>query len=274
MKKEDALRSLSTIEYTLKDLRGKIQATKTQQVTRNSTKALAQAVGRDWFEKVGTALGQFGIPEDVKKKYDDNFTKLLSLSTANSRKKPYLKTIEEVLTDYKDDLVVPVIKAVGQVVSIAFLTSILENVSAEEAQYLDEALGCAANRFFKASIVLGWCAAVHRMHKVVEKLGFDKFNQKSEEMFLIDSGRFKRFKKKFNVHTISELRATVFDNDLLLVLEFWELIDFNQHERLSACLIMRGNAAHPGEAPITPENLASFYSDLKRIVFDNPKFKL
>ena len=54
----------------------------------------------------------------------------------------------------------------------------------------------------------------------------------------------------------------------------WELIDANQHERLSICFTMRNNAAHPGEATITEPNLLSAFSDLKTIVFDNPKFKL
>jgi hypothetical protein len=110
------------------------------------------------------------------------------------------------------------------------------------------------------------------MHKTVEKLGFDEFNKKCEEAKNA-AGRFKRFNKSFEVHSLSDLR-TVFDTDLLWVLEYWELIDSNQHERLSTCLTMRSNSAHPGEAPITEENLASFYSDLKAFVFDNSNLKL
>jgi hypothetical protein len=37
---------------------------------------------------------------------------------------------------------------------------------------------------------------------------------------------------------------------------------------------MRNNAAHPGEARLTSENLASFYSDIKTIIFDNPNFTI
>jgi hypothetical protein len=37
---------------------------------------------------------------------------------------------------------------------------------------------------------------------------------------------------------------------------------------------MRNNAAHPGEAPISPENLASFYSDINSFIFQNPKLSL
>jgi hypothetical protein len=139
---------------------------------------------------------------------------------------------------------------------------------------LEEALGCANQGYFRASVVLGWCAAVHRMHKVVEKMGFDIFNKKVEEMRSIREGRFKFFNKSFNVHSLGDLSAIVFDKDLLWVMDYWELVDPNQHERLSICLTMRNNSGHPGEAPITEDNLASFYSDLKMMVFDNPKFKL
>jgi hypothetical protein len=37
---------------------------------------------------------------------------------------------------------------------------------------------------------------------------------------------------------------------------------------------MRCHGAHPGNAPITPYNLMSFFSDLDQIVFMNPTFKL
>jgi hypothetical protein len=165
-------------------------------------------------------------------------------------------------------------KSTGRITSIANLAKILERVTAEEKEYLNEALGCAKYEFHRASMVIVWSAAINRMHKVVEKLGLMEFNKKSEEMKIICDGRFKRFRKSFNVHSLSELRATVFDTDLLWILEYWGLIDANQHERLGICLTMRNNAAHPGEAIITEPNLASAFSDLKTIVFDNPKFKL
>jgi len=66
----------------------------------------------------------------------------------------------------------------------------------------------------------------------------------------------------------------VFDRDMLWVLEYWGLITLNQNERLLACYLLRSNAAHHGEAPITEENLASFFSDLRLIVFRNLKFPL
>jgi hypothetical protein len=199
---------------------------------------------------------------------------LLRLSLKVSLTTTYQKAIGQILADFKEDITVPIMKSAGQISSISNLAKIIGNVGPDEKEYLDEALGCAQHQFLRGSMVLVWSAAIHRMQRVVEKLGLDEFNIKTEEMKAICDGRFKRFKKSFTIHSLSELRATVFDTDLLWVLEYWGLIDANQHERLSICLTMRNNAAHPGEAPITDINLASAFSDLKTIIFDNPKFKL
>jgi hypothetical protein len=274
MSKEDDITNINYLENNLVRLKTSLDKVKSKYVSRKDLRDSAQALAMKWFEEVEPAIQSYNVLEEVKTRYHTLFTTLLTLSTKVSWKNTYIQTITEILSKIKAELLLPVLKSTGKIVSIPHLAKILGNATAEEKEYLEEALGCAERNFFRASVVLGWDAAVHRMQKVVEKLGFDNFNAKSEEMKKINNGRFKRFKKSFKVHSLSELRATVFDNDLLWVMEYWGLIDSNQHERLSICFTMRSNAAHPGEAPITPDNLASFYSDLKSFVFDNPKFKL
>jgi hypothetical protein len=88
----------------------------------------------------------------------------------------------------------------------------------------------------------------------------------------IQAGRYKRFNKKFDIQNFVDLSMTVFDNDLLRVLEFLRAIDGNQHERLEICFILRNTCAHPGEATVSQENVLSFFSDLDTFVFGNPKF--
>jgi hypothetical protein len=77
--------------------------------------------------------------------------------------------------------------------------------------------------------------------------------------------------KKFKVDSLSELQK-VFDTDLLWVLEYLELIDSNQHQRLRTCFDLRNHSAHPGQAPVEPENVLAFYSDITKIVLKNSKF--
>jgi hypothetical protein len=185
----------------------------------------------------------------------------------------YLRLLNEIQGNLRHNILVPILESPGQILVAANLPKILEKVTEEENQYLTEAFRCATNGSYKASVVVAWCAAVDRMHGVVEKLGFDEFNKKAEEAKKA-GGRFRHFTKSYYVHSLSDLRSMVFDNDLLWVLEFWQLIDVNQHDRLSSCFTVRNNSAHSGEAVISPENLVSFYSDLKNIVFDNPKLKV
>lgn len=274
MSKEVVVSSIQEIGKTLEKLDADFDGCNIKFISKKQTQHSIQSVAKKWFEDIEPILEQFSICEPTKNKYHGYFSQLLQLSLKFSRKKTYQKIIKDILTDFEDDVLIVVMKSAGKITSIAGLTKILENATEEEKEYLNEALGCARYAFYRASTVLVWSAAIHRMQKTVEKLGFSQFNKKSEEMKSICKGRFKRFQKSFNVNSLSELRATVFDTDLLWVLEYWELIDANQHQRLSICFTMRNNAAHPGEAPITDVNLASAFSDLKNIVFDNPKFKL
>lgn len=273
--KNAVIDNLNLLEGSLRQLRRSLNLLKKTFVSRNDIREPAQKIARTWFENIEKSITEFNIDLSVITKYHHNFTNLLSLSIGrNARRISYIRTIDDILSGFKQEILLPVMKSAGQISKIVDLSKILENASKEEEEYLKEAIGCADHNFYKASIVLGWCAAVHRMHKVVEKQGLDEFNKKSAEMNKIKVGRYKRFNKSFNVHTLNDLRATVFDKDMLWVLEYWGLIDSNQHERLSICLTMRDNSAHPGEAQITPENLVSFYSDLKTIIFDNEKFRI
>jgi len=274
MNKDELLDCLGTITKSLQNLSQEVARTKGQNVHAVDTRNLANEVSRRWFEEIEVVLGKFDVGSDVVRKYHIFFERLLKLSTVPGRKTTYLKVLGSIESDFRDDLVLPVSKSPGRISGGSDLRRVLENVLPEEKEYLEESLGCASYGFFRASVVLAWSAAIHRMHKVVESKGLDEFNKKSLEMKSRTEGRFKRFNKSFHVQTLSELRASIFDNDLLWVLEYWDLIDSNQHERLVTCLTMRNNSAHPGEAPITEENLASFFSDLRAIVFQNPKFSL
>jgi hypothetical protein len=125
----------------------------------------------------------------------------------------------------------------------------------------------------RGCIVLGWCATIARIQAKIAEIGYDKFSSATASMTAKTTGRFKFYKKKHDVESLSELRR-IFDTGLLWVLEFMGMIDGNQHERLRYCFEFRNNSAHPGLAPIKGANLYSFYSDISEIVLKNEKFAL
>ena len=102
---------------------------------------------------------------------------------------------------------------------------------------------------------------------------FEIFNEDSEILTARKDRRYQSFDRKYKITSDNELNRIVLDTHLLLMLEYWEFIDSNQRDRLFSCYIMRCNSAHPGEANITVPNLASFYSDLKTMIFDNPNIQ-
>ena len=63
-----------------------------------------------------------------------------------------------------------------KILSVQNLSKILENITEEEREYLKEALGCAERKYFRASVVMGWNAAMNRVHKVIEKISVIKEN--------------------------------------------------------------------------------------------------
>jgi hypothetical protein len=274
MNKEAVIATLKELDKKLDALSNELDKSTVKFVTKQQTMKDAELLSKLWFEKVEPCAEDFGISERIKNKYHLLFEQLLKLSLKTSWKLTYQKTTAAISKSIKEELILAIIKFADKNNSSANLPNILENVTAEEKEYLDEAIGCATKGYLRASMVLVWCAAVNKMHKTIEKLGIAEFNKKSHEMKKIKDGRFKKFNKSFDVVSLNDLEATVFDNDMLWVLEYWNLIDKNQHERLSNCFTMRNNAAHPGDATTTIHNLASAFSDIKTMVFDNPNFKL
>lgn len=274
MKKEELVNILKEIDKRLDNLSDNLSKSSSKFVFKKNLTQEAEQIAKLWHEKVEVFADNFGIKDVVESKYHKLFGQLMELSLKNSRKVTYQKTIDSICKNLKEELILSVLKSAEKTMSVSYLPDILENVTLEEKEYLNESLGCAEHAYLRASMVLVWCAAVNRMHKTVEKLGIAEFNKKSQEMKKIDTGRFKKYSKSFELVSVSDLESTVFDTDLLWVLEYWGLIDGNQHDRLQICFQMRNHAAHPGDAQTTEQNLASAFSDIKKMIFDNPKFKL
>lgn len=267
------LETLETLLQRAKALRKQVRAYQPKQVGRNELREEAKSLGSVWFTDVLPQLSQ-KLPDDLTKKYSEAFTRLIRLSSPNNRTVSYLEALESIIKPFSNDFILPAQqgKLGGSHPSEFdnFLSSISDNA---ESEYMGEAIACAKGGYLRAAVVLGWSAAIDRIHRKIEEIGFDKFNAMSASMTAQTAGRYKKFTKKQAVADMSDMRE-VFDNIILWVIDGMGMIDSNQATRLRACFDMRCHGAHPGDAPITTYNLLSFFSDLEQIVFRNPKFSL
>jgi len=226
-------------------------------MSQKGFKDKCQITAKSWFNEISADLSVYSINQEVLESYNTQFERLLKLSAGNNRTTSYNQVFNVLLKNIKNTLLIPVQKSGVVSIKSNKTKELLDKIEDEiENEYLLEALNCWENGFFRASVVLGWCGAIDRIHRKIEELGFDKFNNMSESLYDRTSGRYKRFKKKFSVNSISELRQ-VFDNDILWIIEGLGFIDINQHTRLTGCFNLRNHCGHPGEAPVTEYNVLS-----------------
>lgn len=248
------------------------------QITKKTEKENLNNLSSFWFENLSSNLTNCNLNKETLNQLNNCFKEIMHLSQKNNRRESYQKQFNIINKLFIDEVLIPI-----QIQSSTTkddnnlnqeVNKLLKKVvDSNENEYLEEAIGCWQNRFLKASVVIMWCCAIDRIHKVIANVGFNKFNETSAYMKSQKTGKYKRFNKSFSVNSISELRL-VFDSDILQVIEAMELIDANEKVRLLSCFDMRCHSGHPGEAPITELNVVSCFSDIVEIVLSNPKFSL
>jgi hypothetical protein len=272
--KAETLEKLETLESRLRKLRAEIKKLTVKQVGRKSLRDEADALADFWVEEVRSPLEfRFGLESGTIEKYADSFKRLHVLSRPNNLVSSYKSTLDGLLKNFKNDLILPVQQSAG-VSEREQLRAIISNVPEEDvSEYLAEAAACAEAGYLRAAIVMGWCAAIDRIHKALLVTGLSRFNAASATMKKQTSGRFKKFNKQFNVASLNDLQE-VFDGDLLWVLEGMNLIDSNEGNRLRSLAEYRNQSAHPGNAPIGEVHVVAFFSDIVEIVLTGSSFSL
>ena len=266
--------TLRTLQRDLRALLKEVSSVETDRIAKKSIRDKAEGIGSRWFSEFAEVLvKQHGLSKDLIESYSQHFHHIIKISAPSNLKKSYIDSLHAILKAFRDDLIIPLQKRSKGIPKDSPLFEILDALPSEaETAYLKEATDCARSGYYRASVVLGWCAAIDRIHRAIEKAGFTKFNNTSTMMASQTAGRFKKFNRVQNVSSLSEIRE-VFDTVILWVIEGMELIDLNQHNRLRGCFDMRCQCAHPGDAPVTKYNLMSFFSDLNEIIFKNDNFK-
>ena len=265
---------LVDFEKRLRELRSAIRGV--ERVNRKAPRSEAEALSILWFtflkpqiEALGSSFG----PQvaDVTTAME----RLHIVSRPNNRASSYDAALKAALTKFKNRFLKPIQLAKPAGKTNVVLDSILGRINdpsdPDESSYLKEAIACAKIGYWRASVVMGWCAAIDRLQQTIGRIGFDKFNEASARLKSKTTGKFKNWNKGLQASNLSELQA-IFDKDLLTVLEEMNLIDSNESDRLLVCFQYRNQSAHPSKPPIQDVHLAAFYTDIDAIIFSNPKF--
>ncbi len=270
--KEEILSHLQKLKSDLTKLRKEVNSLKSQTVSRNAIRQLADKIATDWVEELRSPLEhKLKLSNDVIQATSEQMKRLHVLSRPNNLKSSYLETINAVLAKFDDKFILPIKQTSLNIENAFDLQKIIPTLSnPAESNYLQEAINCANAGYTRAAIVLGWCAAIDKIQKKIMIIGLDKFNKTSQELKQA-AGKFKNWNKGVQANNLSEFQ-TIFDTDLIIVLEGMELLDGNQADRLRVCFQYRNQSAHPGIAPIEEPHLVAFFSDVNSIVLQNPKF--
>lgn len=259
----------------LKALRRTLRRESNPRVAKRQLREEAERLGRDWFRDIEPELRRrAAFTDDLLKKYSGGCERLIKLSAPNNLVTSYLEAVDGLVKPMRGELILPLQASVSSGSAPTVFQSFVASLKdPEESAYFQESIDCARHGLLRAAAVMAWCAAIDRIHRKIEGLGFSSFNVASAQMASQQKGRFKRFNQTQSVTSLSELRE-VFDSTVLWVIEGMGLIDSNQHTRLRGCFEMRCHCAHPGDAPITEYNLMSLFSDIQQIILENPRFEL
>lgn len=273
--KTELISKLKSFKDEIATLKKEVAKLTTKQVSKVKLRNNAELIATKWVEQLRSPLEyKYKIEKNVINETSDLMKTLHKLSRPNNLKSSYTRCLNSILKNYDDKFILQLQQDSGEVNDIPELRKLLSELDEPElSEYLTDAIGCAEASFYKASIVLGWCAAIDRIQKKILSIGFRDFNTASTKVKNQTSGKFKQWKKEFSITTLSELQ-TVFDTDLIIVLEGMELLESNQAQRLRTCFEYRNHSAHPGEAPIERAHIISFFTDLTKIIFLNENFTL
>jgi hypothetical protein len=262
---------LVAFEERLRKLRASIRGS--ERVNKQAPRAEAEALSVLWFTSLKPrieGLGSASAPQVAD--MTAAMGKLHVLSRPNNRASSYETALDAALSKFKDRFLKPIQLAAPEDKTNVVLDAILKKIGdPDESEYLSEAIACAKDGRWRASVVMGWCAAIDRLQQTVGRIGFDKFNAASTRLKNKTTGKYKNWTKGVQAGSLSELQA-VFDTDLLAVLEEMGLIDSNESDRLKVCFQYRNQSAHPAKPPILDVHLAAFYTDIEAIIFSNPNF--
>jgi hypothetical protein len=253
----------------LNDLNRVLLKHKGEEVRKAEVITEIKTISKEWL-RISEALRSVdALPHENLNTIDIQFKDLFQCTNARTRASAYQKKLLPVLSSFTDRIVIPVIRFEGspsQVASRKLLGEFLGKVTVEEQTYLEEAARCLASKCNRAAIIILWAAAISRLHRAIEKVGFNTYNSALDQTTKKTGNPFNKVSKT-TIASLPELQRCR-EFDLLVVgMELWKY-DLQIFGELDRLLGIRNSAAHPGMLKPSALDVQQFASKVSAYVFE------
>jgi hypothetical protein len=250
-----------------------VRANSSQYVSKEGLRQKLSAISKKWLQELSPRLRATGnIRDIVVNELDSTFEKILMLAGSSNRKTSYVRHLRDATQVIQQSVLVPLIKSspTSSLLDGIAAKVLVQNLSVEQKNYLDEAFTAARAGCFKAATVMTWCAAIDRLRSFVLSKGLDVYSQTSTALRQNNNGFYKYFKNEVNITMENELQE-IFDRNLITVISGMDnALDINQAKALLTLFEKRNSSAHPSATVVDELAYASFLNELNTLVFANP----
>ena len=163
-----------------------------------------------------------------------------------------------------------------QLTSIDDIRSNFETIgssfSAEEREYIAEALFCLERHCFKAATLMIWASGISRILNYISK-NLSDFNKATLDMATNPKSGYKYYAKSFqkNAQSIEDIRVNSNDRQVVSYLLYKKFITETECKKLFADYSTRCDCAHPTDIMISPNQAITIFENVYDLILNNSK---
>jgi hypothetical protein len=141
--------------------------------------------------------------------------------------------------------------------TLSALRQALSRIASQQSRdFIEEAIGCAEAKFYRAAIVLTWVGAIQVLQEHVVAKHLAAFNAEA-------SRRDPKWRTAKTTDDLSRMK----EYDFLQILEAISLIGKSVKAELEGCLKLRNGCGHPSSLQVSENRTAAYIETLVLNVF-------
>lgn len=247
----------------LKNFKDEIEKRRSKTVADQAFKNKSKAIFVDWKANVKPRLDQINWISNKHRRDIDQNLRLLFEESQKRVARTYI--ILDLLIKTNDvffhHIIIPSKTKGALPVPLEFQKYVGMVSDADEKDYLQEAVDCIRAKAHRASVVIGWIAAMWNLQRKIESQGFKLFNRCYSNRYLKNTPS----KKAKRVKRIEDFEYYP-DSEILWITEDMGILDRSERRILEKCLELRNICAHPGKFKPKDKEVLVFFERITSVL--------